>query len=175
MLIDILTIIVVCISFALFLIMHMIACRRMSAEALLKSLWTSCIVTMIFPITLTAFMAIVKVADLSLFIWLCIALFATVLHGMTCFVYVLCIFGPYETSVRMRLVREIFKVPKGITLKDLDRVYNNEVIAHIRLRRLTGSRYVIHQDQMYRIGNDTNVFFLFDIIAGFLTKMIGRK
>lgn len=173
---DFLTVTVAAISFGLFLLIHMAACRRMSADDLLKSLWRTCAMTMVFPVLLTFLLLLLKVAALPFFVWFCIAGFATLLQGILCFVYVLCVFGPYETSVRMRLIREIFKAsPKGLTQSELDRCYNHETIARIRVRRLIGSHYLVEQEGAYRVGPATNVFFVFDIITGVLKKMIGQK
>ena len=131
---------------------------------------------MVLPALLMGALFMLKAADLPWPAWSCAAVLASLLHGLLCFVYVLCVFGPYETSVRMRLVREIFKAgPGGITAEELLRRYNNEIIVEIRLRRLIGSKYIIHKDGFYRAGSGTNVFFLFDIITGVLTKMIGRR
>lgn len=176
MVMDVLTILVAATSFGLFLGIHMMACRRMSADDLLKSLWRTCAMTMIFPLIITTALFLLKVSTLPLMVWVCIAAFSTLLQGVLCFVYVLCIFGPYETSVRMRLVREIFKAsPHGLTQAELDRCYNAQIIARIRVRRLTGSNYMVEENGVYRVGTATNVFFVFDIITGFLIKMIGRK
>ena len=174
--IDCLTVAVVFLSFALFLLLHMLDCRRMNEEDLLKSLWRMCVVTMVFPGLLAWFFFILKAADMVWMAWVCVAAVASFLHGLLCFVYVLCVFGPYETSVRMRLVREIFKGQReGITAEQLSCRYNNEIITAIRLRRLTGSKYIIEKDGTYKAGSATNVFFIFDIFVKVLLKAIGRK
>jgi hypothetical protein len=116
-----------------------------------------------------------NMVPLSFWSWACAAAMATFLHGLLCFVYVLCVFGPYETSVRMRLVREIFNAPPGgMPDKELFQRYNNKNIVQIRLMRLIGSKDIIEKDGFYQAGSKTNAFFLFDIIAAGLVKMIGR-
>lgn len=176
MVMDLLAVFIAATSFGLFLLIHMVACRRMSADDLLKSLWRTCALTLILPCILTILILMLKITVLPFLVWSCIAFVATALHGILCFVYVLCVFGPYETSVRMRLIREIFKAPpQGLTQSELNACYNHESIARIRLRRLTGSNYIVEKDGLYRVGGATNVFFVFDIITGVLIKMIGRK
>ena len=173
---DILTLAIALLSFGLFLLMHTIACRRMNAEDLFNSLWSMCVVTLFVPVLLTAAAYASKMMLLTLMAWACVAVLASLIHGILCFVYILCVFGPYETSVRMRLVREIFNAPaEGIRADELDRRYNNTTIVEIRLRRLTGSQYILEDKGVYRIGSTINAFFVFDIMTGILNKMIGKK
>jgi hypothetical protein len=116
-----------------------------------------------------------KVVDAGIPAWVCAALVALVIQGLLCFFYVLCVFGPYETSVRMRLVREIAKVPSGgVTLADVLQRYNHATIVDIRLQRLTGSGDVLEKDGYYQSRDNKNLFFIFDAIAGVLKKWINR-
>lgn len=173
---DILTNAVALVSFGLFMLTHVIICRRMSAEDLLKTLWASCASTMVLPVVLMGILYISGLLQLATEAWLCAAVLATLVHGIMCFVYVLCVFGPYETSVRMRLVREIGNAPsKGMPMAILNQRYNNETIVNIRLRRLLGSKYIKEHNGSYTAGVANNVFFVFDIVVKFLVKMIGPK
>jgi len=162
-------------SFGTFLLIHLIAFRRMAPEHLLRSLLTCVIAMMGLPILLMGIFYIFKLVDAALQAWVCAASLALVIQGLLCFVYVLCVFGPYETSVRMRLVREIAQEgSKGISLQDLLGRYNSETIVNVRLQRLLGSGDIVEKDGRYRVGHNRNFFFVFDVIAGVLKKWINK-
>lgn len=172
--IDLLTVIVGLGSFGIFLLVHVVTFRWVAPEHLLKSLLLCVIAVMALPVVFMGIFFIQKAVDAPLHLWICASLLAMMVDGLLCFVYVLCIFGPYETSVRMRLVREIAKSgPQGISLESLLNRYNAETIVSIRLQRLKGSGDIIEKDGRYQIANNRNFFFIFDAIAGILKKWIG--
>ncbi len=95
--------------------------------------------------------------------------------GMMCFLYVIGIFGPYETSVRIRLIRELQKRgSKGVTLEEILKDYSDSLMVKERLKRLTGSGELIYQDDYYRIGTTLNIFSVIDLVIGLLRKAYGR-
>ncbi len=162
-------------SFLIFLSVHFITFRWVRPENLLRSLLVCVVTVMGFPVLLMGFFYILKAADATLQAWICAAILASVLQGLLCFVYVLCVFGPYETSVRMRLVREIALAPPGgISMEELARCYNTEIMVNLRLQRLLGSGDIIEKDGLYRIGREGNFFFIFDAIAAVLKKWIAQ-
>lgn len=172
---DVLTVGVSFLSFGIFLLIHVITFRRVRPEYLLKSLLTCVVILLGLPVLLTAFFYFFNIVDAPLQVWVCAAILASVLQGLLCFVYVLCVFGPYETSVRMRLVREIAQGKgNGISHQELLVRYNTESIVNIRLQRLLGSGDIIEENGRYRIGTSKNFFFMFDAIAGIIKKWIGR-
>ncbi len=161
-------------SFVIFLGMHLVLMRCVRPEALLKS------ITGLFAVSVAAHLAVVgnlwafKVLDLTTGQWLAALAVSFLAYGLAAFNYILCVFGPYETSVRMRLVREIAAVPAGIAEKDLRERYNEGVIVDIRLRRLIGSGDIHVEDGIYRSRTAENVFFLLDRVAGTLKTWIGK-
>jgi len=59
------------------------------------------------------------------------------LCALACFSYVICIVGPYETSVRVRLIRELYDRPgHSATVEELSAYYNPKVLLDMRLERL---------------------------------------
>jgi hypothetical protein len=173
--IDILTVGVAIFSFVIFLLVHFITFRWVRPERLLKSLLVCVIAIMGFPALLMGILFIFKTVDETFQAWVCAAILAVVIQGLMSFMYVLCIFGPYETSVRMRLVREIARCGSdGISPRELSRRYNSEIIVNLRLQRLIGSGDIIEKDGRYRVIKSGNIFFIFDAIAGVLKKWIGR-
>ena len=175
MTIDVLTVGAGFFSFIVFLVIHFITFRWVRPEHLLKSLLGCVIAMMACPIVLIGILYSLKVVNATLGGWVCAAVLASVIQGLLCFVYVLCIFGPYETSVRMRLVREIAaSAGNGVSLQELLSRYNPETLVNIRLQRLVGSGDLIEKDGRFRLGRSKNFFFVFDAIAGVIKKWIGR-
>ena len=173
--IDTLTVGTAVFSFVIFLLVHFISFRWVQPERLLRSLLLCVIAVMTLPVFLMFFFYIFKVADEALPVWLCAAILAVVIQGLMSFMYVLCIFGPYETSVRMRLIREIaWGAAKGISSQELADRYNAKVMVDIRLQRLVGSGDIAQKDGRYRVIKSGNLFFIFDAIAGILKRWIGR-
>jgi hypothetical protein len=161
-------------SFVIFLLIHVITFRRVRPEHLLRSLLACVMGIMGLPVVLMGIFYICKLMNAPLEDWVCAAILASLIEGLLCFFYILCVFGPYETSVRMRLVREIAAAPpEGISMKELLQRYNHESIVNLRLKRLIGSGDIIEKDGRYRVGNRQNFFFIFDLIARVIKKWIG--
>jgi len=160
-------------SFGVFLILQVIFFRWIKPEALLKSLLLLVIGVSVLPISLMLICWKGKLSFAAPTTWMMGMMMASLLSFLLSFVYILCIFGPYETSVRMRLVCEIASCGKsGITRQELFKRYNSQVMAQLRLRRLIGSGDIIEKDGRYILIKKQNVFFLFDAIAGLLKKWI---
>ena len=127
-----------------------------------------------FPVAMMIVLFAMKVVDAPLSAWFMASFLALGITGLLSFVYVTCVFGPYETSVRTRLIREMAKGSlDGISHQELLQGYNVQKIVNIRLRRLMGSGDIIEQGGHYRAGNTRNVFFIFDAIAVVIKKWIG--
>lgn len=169
---DILTVAVGFLSFGIFLLIHLIIFRWVRPERLLKTLLVCVIAVLGLPVLLMGIFYFFKLMDVTLQAWVCAVALAMVVQGLLCFVYVLCVFGPYETSVRMRLVREMAASPDGISMAELLRRYNTQTIVALRLRRLMGSGDIVEKDGFYRVAGNKNIFFIFNAIACLLKKWI---
>ena len=173
--VDELTLGIGIISFVVFIFNHLITIRWVAPEQLLRSLLMCIITTLSFPAVLVAVAFIFKVVHVSLMGWFCALVLAMLIEGLLCFFYVICIFGPYETSVRMRLVREIAKGgSQGISELELEARYNPETLVKIRLQRLIGSGDITEVNGMYKVISRRNIFFIFDTIGTLIKKLIGR-
>jgi len=130
---------------------------------------------MALPVVLMLMFFIFKAAQETPQSWILAAMAAVAIQGLMSFMYVLCIFGPYETSVRMRLIREIaWAGSEGVSIQELSGRYNAKIIVDLRLRRLVGSGDIALKDGRYRVIQKGNLFFIFDAIAGVLKRWIGR-
>lgn len=98
-----------------------------------------------------------------------------VLFGMMAFVYILCVFGPSETSIRVRVVRELYDI-KGakMTHDALLKRYNGEAILKRRIQRLQLAGEISLENGKYFIKNKSNAFFLIDAVAGILQKILRK-
>jgi len=173
--IDVLTLGVGVVSFVIFLLIHVLTFRWLSPEQLLKSLTMTVVAIAGLPAVAMSVLFTLKWAEASGQVWVCAGVLAMAVNGLLSFVYVLCVFGPYETSVRMRLVREIARAgANGISRQELLKRYSAQTIVDLRLRRLMGSGDIIEKDGLYRVGRKKNFFFIFDAIAGGIKKWIGR-
>ena len=170
---DLLTVTAGVVSFIFFLLIHVISFRWLRPEELLKSLLACALAIAVIPIGFMAILFVHKAVEASLSQWILASFVAFVITGILSFVYILCIFGPYETSVRMRLVREIAKgKDKGITMQELLDRYNAGTIVKIRLRRLVGSGDIVEKKGGYSTARSGNFFLIFDAIAGVIKKWI---
>jgi len=99
-----------------------------------------------------------------------------IVYGLLVFVYILCVFGPYETSIRMRIVREIYGAgQQGLTLENLLKNYNIRGILQVRLERLKGAGDIAVKDGKYYIRQHCNIFFLIESIAHQIQQWIEPK
>jgi hypothetical protein len=171
---DLLTVGVGFVSFGIFFIIHVITFRWLRPEVLLKSLRLCMLAIAVLPLMLMGILFVNKAADVSLPAWILASLLALAVAGLVSLFYVLCVFGPYETSVRMRIVRELDRRgPEGLSLQELLGRYSPETILNIRLRRLMGSGDVIEKNGLYHSGSKRNFLFFSDLIAGMIKKWIG--
>ncbi len=95
------------------------------------------------------------------------------IYGLLCFLYVLYIYGPYESSIRIRILREFTDVyPKGLKREELLRNYNDEKILRTRLDRLVGSGDIVNREGRLWIGSQRSIFLMMERIAQFLRRVI---
>lgn len=98
------------------------------------------------------------------------------IFGLVSFVYILCVFGPSETSIRIRLVRELVEMKGGrLSHDELLKRYNGRLILERRLDRLIQAGEIAKQDGKYVLVNKANAFFLIDMVAGFIRQCVGTN
>ena len=90
--------------------------------------------------------------------------------------YVLWIFGPYETSIRMRLIRELDKFQEdGVTESELLNQYDASDVLQNRLERLTASQYLTLKDGRYYLSRQFNAFFIIEYFSNIIKRFISRS
>lgn len=106
---------------------------------------------------------------------LCMAVSGMV-YGVLGFHYVVGIFGPYESSIRLRLVRELYKnYPHGSSLEEILKRYNAQSILKKRLDRLICSKDLALEGSVYKLKNRRNYFTITDGVVAALRKMTEGK
>lgn len=148
-------------AFAFFLGIHFIGFRFLKAEQLFKGIVATFILGFAFSIILDWFIF----GRYGLPDGMVYALLSTAIYSMASFVYVLCIFGPYETSIRMRLVRELALKPDGLSLAELSSRYNTAIILDTRLKRLLGAGDIVRTGESLVLIKKTNAFLAIDAVA----------
>lgn len=97
------------------------------------------------------------------------------IFGLMSFVYILCVFGPSETSIRIRLLRELAEQKGGRMTHDaLLKGYNGEIILRRRIDRLLLAGQIIERNGFYEIQNRSNAFFFIDAVASFIQKFLRK-
>lgn len=148
-------------SFIFFLFLHFGLFRFLKAEQLFKGITATFAAG--FLVCLAASMTAGHEDNLvSRPVAVSLSLF---IYTMASFVYILCFFGPYETSIRMRLVRELFAAPQGMSLPQLLGRYNAAVILDTRLKRLLGAGDLLRRNQGFCVCPKFNAFFAIDAVA----------
>lgn len=161
-------------SFSMFVLFQVVVFGQVTPDRLLKALKDILLLTMGLPLFTTGILCMFKILDVPWQLGVSMALMALLIHGLLCFVYLICIFGSYESSVRMRLVRELAHAkPEGMRLDEILQQYNPKIIAASRLRRLVGSGDVVEREGFYTAASAINFFSVFNIISGKLKQWLG--
>lgn len=101
---------------------------------------------------------------------------SAILYGLLGFHYVVGVFGPYESSIRLRLIRELYKDhPVGASLEQILNRYNAQMVLKRRLDRLMCSGDLVSESSIYKLKNRKNYFTITDFIVAALRKGVEGK
>src|SRR5262245_38279688 len=125
---DLLTIVSAVTSFAIFFLLQVVIFRIVHPDAVLK--W---IVNIFAITTIIHCLGLIALSHVlahpfhgSLLLLAGVSYF---LFGLTAFVYILCVFGPSETSIRIRLLRELQEDKNGrLSREALLAKYNGQMV-----------------------------------------------
>ncbi len=93
------------------------------------------------------------------------------MFGLVTCVYMLRVFGVFETSVRLRLM-DLLVVKKGKTLENILEEFNSKSILDSRLKRLLLSKTVKYDGRSYSLAKRNNAYSLFEAGVRVLRKLI---
>lgn len=169
---DILILLIAASSFFFFLILFILKTRRLADQAIINMIkevfYISsglCLGLCVYlPKTLT-----------SLSEYIIVGICAQLLFGLAAVIFVLCIFGPNETSIRMRLISVLGKFPQGLTRETMHQYYNNQIMLRVRLKRLMGAGDITLNGNKYELKHQHNAFFIIDQCARALKYLYGIK
>jgi len=96
------------------------------------------------------------------------------IYLMLTYLYVVGIFGPYESSVRLRILREIYSVsPKGMSLEGLLSRYSAAWILERRMNRFISAGDVTFDGKTYSLRKQKNFFVFADNVSAWIRKLTG--
>jgi hypothetical protein len=168
---DILIIITGLSAFIFFLVLHFIGFRFLKPEQLFKGIIGVFFLGFLF----CAVLAFNIFTNQDTVHRLGLTILALTIYVLASFVYVLCFFGPYETSIRMRLIRELSTSKNGLTMQELLSRYNTAVILDHRFKRLLGGGDLAQKGKLFYIRKKNNAFFIIDAIAQKLNAFINGR
>ncbi len=149
-------------GFALFIVVHVALCRVAPHHQAVRTFFVALAVTSTLVVALAWRAAGWEAAVIS---WLLFTL-------ISCS-YFMGIFGLMATSVRIRLLIEIARAGgNGITMNQLLKRYNREVIVRQRLARFVASGDIIVTGGRYRAGGVVTFFALPALILATLKRLI---
>ena len=166
------------VCFVIYLLVHLVVFRFLAPDKIIKWLIYAFIIgAMVNMISSLTFININgnMVKDFGIYRVSLSAVLTIVVYSFLSFLYIITVFGPYETSVRVRLIRELYQAyPQGRTLKQILVHYNDEYILQQRLKRLVGSRDLFFDGTHYRYQKHFNFFGVINFLVDALRKVYGR-
>ncbi len=163
-------------SFFAFVLFYIAIFRLVKRNAVLKWLIYIFFMGLLVNLGITAWFMFQNdvVFSLGLYASLTIIFLPMLFYGFLSFLYVVCIFGTYESSIRLRIVRELSEAATaGLTWDELLQRYNDEMILKIRLDRLLVSKELSFDGAYYRVQKKPNVFSMITAISQVFRKLYG--
>jgi len=144
-------------SFALFLVVHVLAIRYLQLESSLRTLMRVFAGCVAVNLAVGLYPAVWPMAALGNPPWPSVvvgALASTFILANLAFIYVTWIFNLGETARRIRVLRELAQAPsRALTLEEIYRVYNADIILRTRLARLERAGQLEFDGRAYRVGS----------------------
>jgi hypothetical protein len=166
------------IAFMAFFLLQMIVFRMMHQEAVFKAILIIFAITSVLHLSgLSLALSVGRdFADADAMTKAVIIVFSYLIFTMTAFVYILCVFGPSETSIRVRVARELMEGPDhGLSQAELLGRYNAKMILKRRIERLMLAGDIIEREGKYSLIKKANFFFFIDTVANAIHGFIKSK
>ncbi len=161
-------------SFIVFFILQMVVFRMLHQEAVLKAIMIIFMVTSLVHLV-GSFLYADQIAAAGLSGKVIFVAVSYLIFGLAAFVYILCIFGPSETSIRIRVLRELQEAPeRRLSHGELANRYNARMVLERRLERLARSGEIIERAGKYTLIKKTNFFFMIDSVANTIHSFIKK-
>ena len=164
------------VSFVVFLMLLILVFRLVERKEVLKWLVYVFCMALIVNLGLTGWFMLQQnvLFTMGVAAILTILILPVVLYSLMSFCYVLCIFGAYESSVRLRIVRELDEAgTEGLSWEDILKRYNDDTILKIRLGRLVASKELSFDGTHYRLERKYNAFSFITLLSRIIKKFYG--
>ena len=158
------------ISFAVFVVVQFVVFRFVSEGGVLK--WIMALFVLGSLVNAGLFAAFSLDAFSGGIIYkTALFLISWIMYSLLSFLYVLCVFGPYESSIRLRLIRELYRQhPQAVTLSQLYERYNNTVILKRRIARLLAAGSITVRGGKYQVSGRPSFFSVADLLARLISR-----
>lgn len=166
-------------SFSLFVIIQFLILRFLDPDNIFKGIVRIFVCVAVVNVMITLYLlcniwpALINANFVNGLVGLILALS---LYGLLSFLYVLFVVGPYETSIRIRIIREFFSVaPRRISYTQLLERYDNKVIIQKRLNRLLKAEKISCDGKYYRIQRRLLFFSVTEGFSKFLNRWLQNR
>lgn len=166
------------IGFVVYLAVHFIVFRFITAKDILKWLMNVYYIGALTDIGvcfLWLWRQTNSGGDAGFWVTVFCVVISSMIYTFICFFYVLYVFGIYESSIRIRLLRELDACPQGMTLPELLKRYNARLILETRLKRFVGAGELIIDGERYRMGKPSRIFYMLDALSRCIHKIIYKS
>lgn len=102
-------------------------------------------------------------------------LLSQILYTLISFIYFLCVVGPYETSLRMHLIRLLGRNPSGLSREEIRQMYSAQTLLEVRLGRLQAAGDIQILENRIKAVPKTNAFLGIDMVARMLRACYGLE
>lgn len=154
-------------GFLLFLTLHILIYRSIDKIKVVNFLIFTYFLSSLLYLLIEFFIFYPQGSKVPLFV-------SFLIYNLMVVAYILGIFGMLVSSLRIRLLLEIGKGGKnGITVEEILKSYNKELIIGERLKRLVESGELSYEKGRYSLKRGFSVFLIHNYIFEFLRKLYG--
>lgn len=162
------------ISMIVYFILHIIILRKINQKDIFKWLAYVYFIASFTPFLIGWWMGWQMIPEISLSSIIIGVLVAWIFYTFLVLAYVLAILGIMESSVRIRLLKEIYNVKDtGITLKQILIKYNKDVILQKRLRRFIAVGEISFKGGKYQLEKRFTAYSLPNLVIKSIWKLYG--
>jgi len=165
-------------SFVLFFILHVYIFSRIDHSKVLIWIVKTCMIGTIFPLLFALLFSFYfpVFGSSALLQFVVVYLVSFLLYSLLSIGYVLGMFGLLESSLRIRILEKIASRGKeGISKKDINALYKNDVIIAKRLKRFVRSGDISYKNGLYTMKRRFSYFVVHAFIFESMKKIYLSK
>ena len=158
--------------FALSVVVQLVSCRFFALVAALKSLLLGFVSGFAALIAFELYIRSNRAVSMSDFAAITAASALTYTALGYCYIGFVAL---SITSLRMRMLRELYKAEKGLSLEEILSRYNAKDMVDIRIKRLVDGGRIIYKDGRYFLGNARSLLIINKILVAMKLLLFGKK